>query len=441
MSTAAPQPPEPSAPETEPASVTPGPLTQPVSTIPVSKWYFVGLFAAQFGLFVALITPVVMSMQIKADELSPDDPAGLLASVLPFGALGALFANPLAGALSDRTRTRWGRRRPWLIGGTLVFVAALVGVAYAQDQLTLTIAWVIAQVAANATLAALVASFADNVPEFQRGRGSSVIAVAQNVAILAGTYATVFLVGNLPMLFIAPGVVAIVLIVAYSLVIRDELPDYQLKPLSFLTIIKSFWTNPIKNPDFGFAWWSRFLITLASFMFTTFRLLYMQDHLNLERQEAVDAVAFGVLIYTLALLLSSSVAGWLSDRLGRRKIFVAGSTLGVAISLVVLAQADTVGMFYFAEVLMGFAYGIYTAVDNALVVDVLPNADRPGKDLGVINIANALPQSVASPFGLIFLSMGVAGAGDSYNYTAMLWAAGVVGVLGALVILPIKRVR
>lgn len=416
------------------------PLTRPVSTVPVRPKYFVGLFAAQFGLFVGLMTPVLLSMQLKVQELAPENSAELLAAVLPFGALGAMIANPLAGQLSDRTRSRWGRRRPWLIGGILGFLAALAIVAFAQDQLTLTIGWVAGQVAANAVLAALVASFADNVPEFQRGKGSSIIAIAQNTAILTGTYASVLLVGNLPVLFIAPGVLAVIAIVWYALVARDEVPEQRIKPLNIGSLIGTFWTNPFKNPDFGFAWWSRFLITLGTFMFTTFRLLYMQQHLGLSVQDATLAVANGVLIYTIALLVSAAVSGWLSDKLGRRKAFVAGSTAMTAVGLIVLAHANDLSHFYWAELLLGFAYGIYTAVDNALIVDVLPNPERPGKDLGVINIANALPQSVASPFALIFLTMGIT-SGEEYNYTAMLWAAGAVTLVGALVIIPIKKVR
>ncbi|MEZ2388522.1 MFS transporter [bacterium RCC_150] len=430
-----------------PTLVTPTPVgptsvglpTQRVTAIRAPRRFFFGLFLAQFGIFVALITPVVVSMQLKATQLAPDNPAGLIGAVLPFGALGALLANPLAGALSDRTRTRWGRRRPWLVGGIVVFVGALVCVAYVQDQLSLTIAWVLAQVAANAALAALFASFADNVPGFQRGWGSSVIAVAQNVAILAGVYLSVGLTSNLSMLFIAPGVLAVGFVLVYAFVVRDELPDNKLEPLTFLTVISSFWTNPVKNPDFGFAWWSRFLITLATCMFTTYRFLYMQQHLGIKSEpDAAAAVALGVLLYTVALLVSSAISGWISDRTGRRKIFVGGSTALFGFGLTLLAHADTVEWFYCAELVMGLAFGVYTAVDNALVVDVLPDADQPGKDLGVFNIANAMPQTLAPAVALFFLGIGSAA---NQNYAAMLWAAGAIGILGALAIIPIKRVR
>ncbi|PZF58190.1 MFS transporter [Curtobacterium sp. MCSS17_008] len=412
-------------------------LTQNVSTVRVGPKYLWALSLAQFGLFAALLTPVFVSMSIKAQELNPTSPETIVGSVLPFGALGALLANPLFGALSDRTRTRWGRRRPWMVGGVVVFLGALAWLAFSPDVVQLTIAWVLAQVSANAVLATLTASFADNVPEFQRGKASSVIALAQNIAILAGLYLAVYLVGNLPLLFIAPGILAVAVILVYSLVARDELPTTPTKPFSWTTLIASFWTNPIKHPDFGLAWWGRFLITFGTFMFTTYRLLYMQDQIGIEDVgEATATVAFGVLLYTIALLVSAAVSGWVSDRVRRRKVFVWGSTALTAVGLVILAHVDSVGGFYFAEIVLGFAFGIYAAIDTALVVDVLPDPERPGKDLGVINIANALPQSLAPAVGLFLL-----GLGGGQNYTLMLWGAGVAVLLGALVILPIKKVR
>ena len=68
---------------------------------------------------------------------------------------------------------------------------------------------------------------------------------------------------------------------------------------------------------------------------------------------------------------------------------------------------------------------------------MLPDPERPGKDLGVINIANSLPQSLAPAFGLFLL--GVGAGGD--NYTALLWGAGIISLVGAAVVLPIKKVR
>lgn len=419
-----------------PATTPAHPYTVGIPTRPVGNGYLAALGIAQFGIFVAILSPVIVSMQLKAQELNPDDPASIIGLALPLGSLGAIIGNPLFGALSDRTRTRWGRRRPWVLGGTLVLLLGLAAVAFSPNLGTLTFAWLICQLGSNAAFAALVASFADNVPVEQRGRASSVLGLAQNVSILVGIYAAAFLVSNLPLLFILPGILGVITVIVYVLVTPDELPATPPKPLTLATFLHTFWTNPFTNPDFGLAWWSRFAIILASFLFTTFRLLYMQDHLGLETTDAVAAIGTGVLLYTIALLVSVAISGWLSDKLQRRKIFVAGSTLLFGVGLVVLVFADSLALFYVAEIIMGFAYGIYTAIDNALVVDVLPDPEKPGKDLGVINIANSLPQSFAPALGALLL--GVGGGG---NYSLMLWVSGIIALIGAVIVLPIKSVR
>lgn len=410
--------------------------TTPVSARPVRNWQLAALGIAQFGIFVAILSPVFVSMQLKAQELNPGNPAAVIGAVLPIGAIGALIGNPLFGALSDRTKSRWGRRRPWLLGGIVALLAGLTWVSLSTSVFMLTIAWLVCQLASNAASAALIASFADNVPQIQRGRGSSVLALSQNVSILAGTYGAVLLVNNLSVLFIAPGVIGVACVAVYVLITPDRRPATPAPPFSFARLIGTFWTNPIKHPDFGLAWWSRFCMILSTFMFTTYRLLYMQHQMGLDAQKAVTAVANGVLFYTIALLLGSVVSGWLSDKLHRRKIFVAGSTVVFGIGLVILAFAGSVHVFYIAEIIMGIAYGIYAAVDTALVVDVLPDPDRPGKDLGVMNMANSLPQSLAPALGLLLL-----GIGGGNNYPVLLWGAGIVAVIGAAVVIPIRGVR
>jgi MFS family permease len=180
------------------------------------------------------------------------------------------------------------------------------------------------------------------------------------------------------------------------------------------------------------------LITLATFMFTTFRLFYLQDELGVPIDQAPAAVTMGVLIYTIALIASGWVAGRISDRTGRRKFLVAGSTLLFGIGIFALVHVNSLTGFYLVEALMGVAYGIYVGVDLALVVDVLPNPDDSGKDLGVFNMANALPQTVAPVFGAALL--GVASAANQ-NYDLLLYTAAAAALIGALVVLPIKKVK
>jgi MFS family permease len=164
----------------------------------------------------------------------------------------------------------------------------------------------------------------------------------------------------------------------------------------------------------------------------------MQDRLGLSLADAPAAVSTGVLIYTIALVASGWVAGKVSDRIGRRKVFVAGSTLLFAVGTIMLAHVGSVAGFYLVEAVLGLAYGIYVGVDLALVVDVLPNPDDSGKDLGVFNMANALPQSAAPALGAALLAYNSAA---NQNYELLLYTAGIAALVGALVVLPIKKVK
>lgn len=398
-----------------------------------------GLVLAQLVFFIALLGPATIGIAVKVQTIVPDEQktsaTGLVFSV---GALFAVIGNVLFGRLSDRTTSRFGRRRPWIVGGTIVMTLAFVVIALGQSVPVVLAGWCLAQLGANATLAPFIATISDQVPKFQRGSVSALLGIAQNVGILGGTFLADIFADRLVILFVVPSIFAIGAMLLFAVILPDQHLTRKPPAMTAGEWITTLWTNPRKHPDFAFAWWSRFLITLATFMFTAFRLFYMQDRLGLSLEDAPSAVSLGVLIYTIALVASGWVAGKISDRTGRRKIFVAGSTALFAVGTILLAHVDSVSGFYVVEAVLGIAYGIYVGVDLALVVDVLPNPDDAGKDLGVFNMANALPQSAAPGLGAALLAFNSA---DNQNYDLLLYTAGAAALIGALVVLPIKKVK
>ena len=239
-------------------------------------------------------------------------------------------------------------------------------------------------------------------------------------------------------MFGLPSIFAIAAMLTYAYVLPDRQLTVPPPRMDVRQWISTFWVSPREHPDFSLAWLSRFLIMLSTFMFTTFRLFYLQDQLDLTVEEAPAVVTRGVLIFTIAFVLVCWFAGKLSDLTGRRKVFVAGSAVLFAVGTALLVHVETVNGFYLVEALLGAASGVYMGVDLALVIDVLPNPDDAGKDLGVFNIANALPQTVAPALGAFLLSIG---SMQNQNYTLLLYSAGFAGLLGAIAILPIKKVR
>lgn len=392
---------------------------------------------ARLGLLTALSVPIVAGMTLKVQSLVPaPEVAPTLGFVISMGAFAALLFDPVFGRLSDRTIGRFGRRRPWLIAGAVGLLVSLTVIAMAPNVAVLASGWFFAQALGNAAVAAHTASLADQIPRWQRGKVSGMIGIASQAAGLGAAYSASLLGQNMLLLFLVPGVLGLILVLVFAFVLPDQ--PMERRPASeggLRTALKTFWVNPVKHPDFAFAWISRFLVVLALFMFVTFRLLYLQQDLGLSKQDAAGALATGVLIYTLALVTAGQVAGWISDRLGRRKVFIWISAIIFGLGTWMLSLAESTTGFYWAELVVGIGFGIYIAVDLALVIDVLPNPDDTAKDLGVFNIAMAGPQTLAPAVSAALLTMG----GGSYDL--LLAVAAVIALLGALTILPVKKVR
>src|SRR4051794_4942318 len=357
------------------------PSTLQPPTRPVGRKFVIPFAFAQLALFVALLGPVMVSMAIKVIEVVGDAQATTAQGlILGVGALAALLANPFFGRLSDRTMSRWGRRRPWLVGGSLGLAACLFVIAVGTNVPTLLVGWFLAQLAANACFAAYLATIADQVPPTQTAKISALGGVMQNVGILASIWVAGLFTEQMIPLFMVPAAIGVIGMLIYAMVLPDQKLPKRPPAMTFRTWVETFWLSPRQHPDFAWAWISRFLLVLGSFMFSTFRFFWMKDHLNLSNAEATAAVLKGVLIYTIVLVIVGQLAGIVSDKLARRKVFVFASTALFAIGLGLLTQVDTVSGFYVVEAILGAAYGIYMGVDLALVIGVLPNPDDAAKD-------------------------------------------------------------
>lgn len=410
-------------------------------TKPVKPLFVAAYLLAQLFFFIALLGPAIVTIQVKAISMFPGDntaQTNAISQIAGLGALGAVFANVIFGQISDRTTWSWGRRRPWLVIGILGMTVGLVMMGLFNTVPLVAAGWLIAQIGANATLAPFVAVISDQISKTQRARVSSWISIAQNLAVLIATYLADALQTNLKLLFIGPTIPAILFMVWFAFVLPDKRMPVRPPRFGFVEMLRTFWVNPIAHPDYALAWWGRFLITFATYAFTTYRLMYLIHRVDLTQAEATRVVTISVLIYTIVLMSASFIGGWLSDMFHRRKVFVMLSSVLFGIGTALLAHTTTVGMFYCVEAIMGLAYGIYVAVDLALVVDVLPNPDNAGKDLGVFNIANALPQSLAPYIAPFFLAIGSV---ENTNYPALCYMAGICAIIGGLLVIPIKKVK
>lgn len=387
---------------------------------------------ANLGLYLGFFGPlqVLLPNQVQAIA-GASGKVAMLGWVTALGAASAMIANPIAGALSDRTIGRFGRRHPWTIGGAVTGAVALALLAGQHTIAGVIVFWVLAQAGLNAMLASLTAAVPDHVPVSQRGAVSGWIGVPQTVGVvLAVLLVTVVLTGNAGYVLIAVLVAACAL--PFVLATSDPPLSRGSRPaFSVAGFTRSFWLSPRRYPDFAWAWVTRFLIYLGNSMAILYLLYFLRDQIHYADPEG--GLLLLILFYTLAVVLTTVTGGWLSDRSGRRKLHVTISGLVMAGPAVMLAIWPTWPVTVAAAVILGLGYGVYLSVDQALVTQVLPSEAGYAKDLGIINIASAGPQvigpAIAAP---IVSSLG--------GYPALYLCVAVVTVLGSVLVWRIRSV-
>ncbi|MGF1429816.1 MFS transporter [Kitasatospora sp. LaBMicrA B282] len=356
------------------------------------------LSLANLAVFLGFFTPIQILLPEQLAHVDADHKAVLLSWVTGVGALVAMLVNPLAGALSDRTTSRFGRRRPWILAGALLGAGGLLLTGAQRGPVAITAGWALSQTGLNVMLAGVTAPVADQVPLAQRAQVSGWTGISQSLGLVVGALLVTTVVTGIRSGYALTAAAVVLLALPFVLLFPEPLPRQAAAvarpPLRARTLLAGYWVSPRRHPDFGWAFLTRFLINLGNAIGTLYLLYYLTDAVHYPAPD--QGVLILTALYTLAALLTAIPAGVVSDRTGRRRAPVVLSCLVMAAAAVLLALLHSwPATVAAALLLLGAGYGIYLAVDQALVTQVLPAAADRAKDLGVINIANAGPQVLA----------------------------------------------
>ncbi|WP_370094925.1 MFS transporter [Streptacidiphilus sp. MAP12-20] len=399
-------------------------------TARVRPGWTVSLSFATLAVFMAFMTPIQILLPLQLEHIDAADKNNALSLVTGLGALVAVVANPLAGALSDRTVSRFGRRRPWILGGALAGAVGLAVTAAQHTVLGVALGWCLAQAGLNAMLAGVTTPLADRVPVGQRAQVSGWTGIMQSLGLVLGALITTMLVTGV---WSGYGLLALLTVaLALPFVLRHPEPALPraLRPVfDARAFARTLWVSPRLHPDFGWAWLTRFLINLGNALGTLYLLYYLTD--SVHYADPGTGVLILTVIYTLCAALTAIPVGVLSDRIGRRKPFVLACAVIMAGAALILAFLHSWTAAMAAAAVLGAGFGVYLAVDQALVTQVLPVAQDRAKDLGVINIANSGPQVLAPVVAApIIAHLG--------GYTGLYLATALVTVVGGVLV---RRVR
>jgi MFS family permease len=390
------------------------------------------LFQANFGWMLATgvsgtLLPALM------EQVDSEAKVALYGTLTSIGAVAGLIANIVFGSLSDRTRSRWGRRNPWILGGGLVAALSLSAMSLTDAFPVLVVLYVLFQVGLNALLAPLAAVLPDRVAPARRGLASALIGFGTLLAQSLGSIVGAAFLSNLRTgLALVPLIVALTSIV-FVVFARDRSNrDAPKTIITFREVLRTF--RVPMDRDFLLALFGRLVLLLAFYCVILYQYFVLQDYIGLGAGAIAGTIALSGVVLAVSSAIGTLVSGPLSDLLKRRKLLVVIASLVIAAAFIPLILNPSTGTFLFFIGAAGLAYGVYIAVDQALMSDVLPNDSSHGKDMGILNVANTAPQ---------FIAPGIAGLalGTGIGYGGLFIVAAILAVVSAVLIGSIRRVH
>lgn len=395
-----------------------------------------GIANGALSALYAGIGTILLPQQIEnLDRAHKVTALGVVAGV---SAAVALVFNPIGGSLSDRTRSRFGRRAPWLMVAPIGLLVTMAFLGQAGTVLLVLVAWCLAQAVANLYQAPLTAVIPDRVPPARRGVASAVTGVASVVGGVAGVGIASQFTGHLILGYLLLGLVLALTAVYFVLTTADrpstDQPRLPRDTRSMGARLADF-MSALRHRDFALVFASRAASILGYFLVVGYELYivtnYIRPPAGMKPAQGVTVLAA---ISAVGALLAAAISGPVSDRLNRRKpfVFLSSAVAGAGCILpVVSPKFSTLEIF---AAFAGVAFGTYLSVDAALVTLVLPRSEDAARDLGVLNIANAGPQVLAPLFALIIIN-------HLGGYPILFIAGGCCGLIGAVAVMGVRSVR
>lgn len=405
---------------------------------PVSRLWIAQLGLTSAAMWMASLTPLQILLPKQVQDVVPGQKFLVLGLIHTLGAVAAIVATPVIGALSDRTtRARplgrlAGRRHRWTLAMAVLGAVCLAMLAWQTTAVGLLALWFGFSVFQNGQYATLSAAIPDHVPVRQRATVAGWVGMPYALGLVIG----VELVARVFTTFASGYLMLAVCLVALALTFVFATADHPLEaadrePFTARQIIDAFRVDLRAYPDFGWAWVTRFLASLAIAMGTLYLYYFLRDAVHYPNPTV--GLTTLILIYTVCVVLTAIVGGRISDRIGRRRMIVtvSGALMGCAALLLAFSPTWTAALI--AAVLFGAGFGAYLAVDQALITQVLPSADSRAKDLGLINIAISGPAAVGGLLAALLVTVG--------GYRTLFVSTAIAAALGAVGVWRIKGVR
>lgn len=408
---------------------------------PVSRGYIFWLMIASFGASMAMMVPLAYGIAVRITELAPGHEE-VLGYITGTAQLVYLVISPIIGIWSDRTRSRFGRRTPFIFLGSGIGLAGLVVMGLAPDLLIVGAGWVLGMSGWSIAGAAIQTLQADKLPEQQRGKVSALTGLMTQIAPVIGIGIAYAVSSSTFLIFLIPGLVGAVLL-ALLPIFKPEGSSRELGRGSDVTvrsIVASYGFNVRKYPDFAWNWLGRFIFFIGLYFNTTFGTFFYAQRLDLPVREVAGIVATIGMLGVVAAAAGALLGGFLSDKLKRRRLFVLLAAVLFVAGAVTEAFAWSLPQLIIGAVIMQMAIAVFATVDQAIIFAIIPDRSEAGRYMAVVSFAQKIPSAVAPLLASVVITIGAVGA--EKNYTILYLSGAVFALVGGLMILlKVKAVR
>jgi MFS family permease len=382
-------------------------------------------------------------IQSQIDSVVPKGQQNTAIGVtLGAGGILAMTVPPLVGAWSDRLHTRYGRRRPIMVFGSLLTIPGLVILMLATNYPEILLGYVIIQFFFNGAGAAYAGIIPDVVPAQEVGKASGFLATMTQLGIGAGLGVTSALNGSRAS-YAVMGAVALASLIPTVWAAQGEgetpVPAHPKRPLG--EAVAEF-LRPLHEGDFAWVVFTRFMISSGITAVLYFLLNFFRDVVLPPHSNASGFTSNWLLVVVATAIPFGFFGGQISDRIHRRKIFVyiSGAAQASVALIFIVFYPTAIPLVFALGVAYGVGYGMYFAVDWALACDTLPDPKASAKDMGLFHIALTLPQAIIPFFGGPLIDA-LNGPHGNSGYRVVFSSAVVFLFLGTVLVSRIKTVR
>lgn len=397
------------------------------------KKLMIGLCVGNIGFYIASVVPVALLITLKFLELNPETAAVNFSLTAAIGGIVTLFAGYIGGIISDRTSLKFGKRKTWIVLGSIIGAVGLSIIGYSTSTTIIILAWVVCCVGFNFVNSALNGALADQCDNEKRGTAGGVLGIFSPLGIQLGVgIMTAINNASISIKFNVLAIIGIVTALICCAIIKDSPAEKNQERRTENKEKESFYPSIKKYPEFSWAVATRLFMAMA-FASQTYMTLYFSMKFQIPQNEISKLVLINGVIGAVLSSIVSVLAGVISDKIRKQKSILIMSALMAAVGLALLVFAKAIGIVILGCALISMGYGAYLAVDIALTIRILPNPKSVAKDMSIVNTAGALPNSLVP--GIAPTLMGLGGFELLFSFLA------VCGVMSAVAVVPIPEVR